>query len=121
MTGPTTRGGFDHDVVVVVSGFGGSVAALRLAEKSYDVLVYEAGRRFADHELPRTSWDLRRYLWAPAVGMFGIQRIHRLPDVLVLAGAGPLSGHHPVTAVRRDRADPEDVAGVGGEHRLRSA
>ncbi len=78
----------DHDVVVVGSGFGGSVAALRLAEKGYDVLVYEAGRRFADDELPRTSWDLRRYVWAPALGMFGIQRIHRLPDVLVLAGAG---------------------------------
>lgn len=78
----------DHDVVVVGSGFGGSVAALRLAEKGYDVLVYEAGRRFADDELPRSSWDLRRYLWAPALGLYGIQRIHRLPDVLVLAGAG---------------------------------
>ncbi len=78
----------DHDVVVVGSGVGGSVAALRLAEKGYDVLVYEAGRRFADDELPRSSWDLRRYLWAPALGLYGIQRIHRLPDVLVLAGAG---------------------------------
>ena len=80
--------GFDHDVVVVGSGFGGSVAALRLAEKGYGVLVYEAGRRFADDELPRTSWDVRRFLWAPALGCFGIQRIHRLPDVVVLAGAG---------------------------------
>ena len=78
----------DRDVVVVGSGFGGSVAALRLAEKGYDVLVHEAGRRFADDELPRTSWDVRRYLWAPALGCFGIQRIHRLPDVVVLAGAG---------------------------------
>ena len=79
---------FDHDVVVVGSGFGGSVGALRLAEKGYAVLVYEAGRRFADDELPRTSWDLRRFLWAPALGCFGIQRIHRLPHVVVLAGAG---------------------------------
>jgi cholesterol oxidase len=79
---------FDHDVVVVGSGFGGSVAALRLAEKGYDVLVYEAGRRFADAEHARTSWDLPRYLWAPRLGWFGVQRIHRLPDVVVLAGAG---------------------------------
>ena len=75
-------------VVVVGSGFGGSVAALRLAEKGYGVTVFEAGRRFADDELPRTSWDLHRYLWAPALGCFGIQRIHKLPDVMILAGAG---------------------------------
>ncbi|HEX5535224.1 MAG TPA: GMC family oxidoreductase [Actinomycetales bacterium] len=75
-------------VAVIGSGFGGSVAALRLAEKGYDVTVLEAGRRFADDELPRTSWDLRRYLWAPRLGCFGIQRIHKLPDVVILAGAG---------------------------------
>ncbi|EWT07336.1 cholesterol oxidase [Intrasporangium chromatireducens Q5-1] len=78
----------DHDVIVIGSGFGGSVAALRLAEKGYDVLVYEAGRRFADEDFARTSWDLRRYLWAPALGCYGVQRIHRLPHCLVLAGAG---------------------------------
>ncbi|WP_166851270.1 GMC family oxidoreductase N-terminal domain-containing protein [Isoptericola sp. BMS4] len=78
----------DYDVLVVGSGFGGSVAALRLTEKGYRVGVLEAGRRFTDSELPRTSWDLRRFLWAPGLGCFGIQRIHRLRDVLVLAGAG---------------------------------
>jgi cholesterol oxidase len=78
----------DHDVVVVGSGFGGSVAALRLAEKGYRVLVLEAGRRFADSDFPRTSWNLRRYLWAPRLGCFGLQRIHLLGHVLVLAGAG---------------------------------
>jgi cholesterol oxidase len=78
----------DYDVVVVGSGFGGSVAALRLAEKGYRVAVLEAGRRFADDEFAETSWNLRTYLWAPALGCYGVQRIHLLSDVLVLAGAG---------------------------------
>ncbi|MEZ0446712.1 FAD-dependent oxidoreductase [Cellulomonas sp. ICMP 17802] len=78
----------DYDVVVVGSGFGGSVAALRLVEKGYRVLVLEAGRRFTDETLPRTSWDVSRFLWAPRLGWLGIQRIHVLPDVVVLAGAG---------------------------------
>ena len=64
-----------YDVVVIGSGFGGSVAALRLVEKGYSVAVLEAGRRFADHEFPETSWRLRRFLWAPALGCYGIQRI----------------------------------------------
>ncbi|AXG12745.1 GMC oxidoreductase [Intrasporangium calvum] len=79
---------YDHDIVVIGSGFGGSVAALRLAEKGYRVHVYEAGRRFADEDFAETSWNLRRYLWAPRLGCYGVQRIHRLPHCLVLAGAG---------------------------------
>ncbi|TDD03618.1 GMC family oxidoreductase [Saccharopolyspora terrae] len=81
-------GGTDFDVVVIGSGFGGSVAALRLTEKGYRVAVLEAGRRFSDEELPKTSWDLRKFLWAPQLGCFGVQRIHMLRDVLILAGAG---------------------------------
>ena len=95
--------GLDYDVVVVGSGFGGSVAALRLTEKGYRVAVLEAGQRFDDpsrdapadrhRALPRNSWHTRRYLWAPALRAFGIQRIHLLRGekgarVLVLAGAG---------------------------------
>ncbi len=79
---------YDHDVVVVGSGFGGSVAALRLAERGYGVLVYEAGRRFEDADFAKTSWDVRRYVWAPKLKCFGVQRIHRLRDVMILAGAG---------------------------------
>ncbi|MGW0207595.1 GMC family oxidoreductase N-terminal domain-containing protein [Streptomyces sp. NPDC003233] len=80
--------GYDYDVIVVGSGFGGSVSALRLTEKGYKVGVLEAGRRFTRDSLPKNSWDLRNYLWAPKLGMFGIQRIHLLGNVMVLAGAG---------------------------------
>ncbi len=78
----------DFDVVVIGSGFGGSVAALRLSEKGYKVAVLEAGRRFSDKDFPKTSWRLSRFLFMPRLGLRGIQRIHVLPDVLVLAGAG---------------------------------
>jgi len=78
----------DVDVVVIGTGFGGSVAALRLAEKGYTVHMLEAGRRFEDKDFAKTSWDLRNYLWAPALGLYGIQRVHKLPDVMILAGAG---------------------------------
>jgi cholesterol oxidase len=78
----------EWDVLVVGSGFGGSVAALRASEKGYRVLVAEAGRRFADHELPRTNWDARNYLWAPGLGCYGVQRIDLLKHVMVLSGAG---------------------------------
>jgi cholesterol oxidase len=75
------------DVVVVGSGFGGSVAALRLAEKGYRVTVVEAGQRFTAATLPRNSWDVRRYLWLPRLGCHGIQKITLLGKVLVLSGA----------------------------------
>lgn len=78
----------DYDVVIIGSGFGGSVSALRLTEKGYRVLVLEAGPRYADEEFAKTSWNLRKFLWAPALGMFGIQRIHLLRNVMILAGAG---------------------------------
>ncbi|MFJ8597416.1 GMC oxidoreductase [Streptomyces shenzhenensis] len=79
---------YDYDVIVVGSGFGGAVTALRLTEKGYRVGVLEAGRRFTRDTLPKNSWDLKNYLWAPTFGMYGIQRIHLLGNVMVLAGAG---------------------------------
>ena len=78
----------DYDVLVIGSGFGGSVTALRLTEKGYRVGVLEAGCRFEDADYPRTSWDARRFLWAPKLGCKGIQRIHLLRNVIILAGAG---------------------------------
>jgi cholesterol oxidase len=79
---------FDADYLIVGSGFGGSVSALRLAEKGYRVVVLEAGRRWRAQDFPRTNWNARKALWLPALGCYGIQRIAWLKDVMVLAGAG---------------------------------
>ncbi|MFY1635974.1 GMC family oxidoreductase [Solwaraspora sp. WMMB335] len=105
-----------YDVVVVGSGFGGSVAALRLAEKGYSVLVLEAGRRFADHELPRTSWRVGRFLWAPALGCFGIQRITLLRSAghRVAAGRRGTSGRRRPDIGTRAGVLVLSGAGVGG-------
>ncbi len=78
----------DYDVLIIGSGFGGSVSALRLTEKGYRVGVLEAGRRYADPDFAKNSWHLRDFLWAPKLGCYGIQRIHLLNNVMVLAGAG---------------------------------
>src|SRR3990172_9554324 len=78
----------DADVIVIGSGFGGSVSALRLTEKGYRVLVLEAGRRFGPDDFARSTWNLRRFLWFPRLGMRGIQRIDLLREVMVLSGAG---------------------------------
>jgi len=78
----------EFDVLVIGSGFGGAVAALRLTEKGYRVAVLEEGRRFEPDDFPATSWHVRDYLWAPRLGCRGIQRLTPLRDVLVLSGAG---------------------------------
>ena len=85
---------FDYDVVIIGSGFGGSVAALRAAEKGYRVGVMESGRRWKDEDIPKTNWDLKNYVWFPAAELYGIQRIEYLDDVLVLCGAGVGGGSH---------------------------
>ena len=76
------------DFVIVGSGFGGSVSAMRLREKGYSVLVLERGRRYRDEDFARTNWNLRRYLWAPSLRCFGILQISPFRDVVVLHGAG---------------------------------
>jgi cholesterol oxidase len=76
------------DFVVVGSGFGGSVSALRLTEKGYSVRVLERGKRFRDEDFARTNWNVRKALWAPALRCFGILQISPFRDVFVLHGAG---------------------------------
>jgi len=79
---------YDYDWVVVGSGFGGSVSALRLAEKGYSVAVIECGKRFGDKDFPKSTWDLRRYFWAPRLGLRGIFRLSTFKDVAVVSGSG---------------------------------
>jgi cholesterol oxidase len=78
----------DYDWIVIGSGFGGSVSALRLAQKGYRVCMLEAGRRFEDPDFPRSAWQLRRFLWFPVIGLRGIMRIYLFKDIAILAGAG---------------------------------
>jgi cholesterol oxidase len=78
----------EYDYVVVGSGFGGSVAALRLTEKGYRVAVVEMGKRFAKEDFAKTTWNARRFLWRPALGCYGIMQMTLLRDVFILHGAG---------------------------------
>ncbi|MFL6159353.1 MAG: GMC oxidoreductase [Marmoricola sp.] len=103
-------GDFDFDVIIIGSGFGGSVSALRLAEKGYKVAVLEAGARFEDSDFADDSWDVKRYLFRPEVGCYGIQRIDALKDCMIVSGAGVGGGslvyantlYEPLDAFYRD-------------------
>lgn len=77
-----------YDFLVIGSGFGGSVSALRLSEKGYSVAVLEAGKRYRPEDFPESNWNVFKHLWAPALRCFGILRISFLSDVLILHGAG---------------------------------
>nr|HEX4318657.1 GMC family oxidoreductase [Kofleriaceae bacterium] len=85
---PEAAPSVDVDVVVIGSGFGGSVAALRLVEKGYSVVVLERGKRWRPEDFPRTNWNARKSLWLPAAKCFGILRLSFLSDVFVLSGSG---------------------------------
>lgn len=76
------------DYVIIGSGFGGSVSAMRLTEKGYSVLVMERGKRFRDQDFARSTWNVRRYVWLPAMRCFGILQISPFKDVFVLHGSG---------------------------------
>ncbi|MFJ9367240.1 GMC oxidoreductase [Nocardia sp. NPDC101769] len=102
---------FDYDVVVIGSGFGGSVSALRLSEKGYRVAVLESGRRWNAEDIPKTNWNVRKSIWAPRLGLTGTQRISILGKCAVFSAAGVGGGsliygntlYEPLPAFYTDR------------------
>jgi cholesterol oxidase len=81
-------GAAHYDAIVIGSGFGGSVAALRLTEKGHRVLLLEKGKRFAPGDFPKTNWDLRRWLWMPELAMHGIFKMTFFEHVTIFSGVG---------------------------------
>jgi cholesterol oxidase len=77
-----------YDYVIIGSGFGGSVSAMRLTEKGYSVLVLERGKRFEDHDFPKTNWNLPKFLWLPVLRCYGIFQMTFLNGQLALHGNG---------------------------------
>ncbi len=81
-------GNFDYDYIIIGSGFGGSVSALRLTEKGYKVLVLEKGKRLGSEDFPRTNWNLKKWLWLPLFRFFGFFKITWFRHVTILSGVG---------------------------------
>ena len=98
--------GFDYDFIVIGSGFGGSVSALRLTEKGYKVCVLEAGKRYADDDFAKTTWNVRKYLWIPKLGCYGIMRITPLGNMLILSGTGVGGGSLGYACTLLEPPDP---------------
>jgi len=104
-----TETGYDYDWLIIGSGFGGSVSALRLSEKGYTVGVLERGRRFRDEDYAASTWQLRKFLWAPHLGLRGIFRMTPFKDVFIASGSA-VGGGSVVYAATLYRAAPSFFA-----------
>jgi len=102
---------FDFDFVVVGSGFGGSVAAYRLAEKGYKVAVMEMGLRWTAENLPTTSWTIHRWFWRPKLALRGFFNMRFFRHVTVLHGCAVGGGS--VTYAATSLRPPDKVWGTG--------
>lgn len=78
----------EYDYIIIGSGFGGAVSALRLSEKGYSVLVIEKGKWYKSNDFPKTNWDLKKWLWIPFLRCFGIMKISLFKHISILSGTG---------------------------------
>ncbi len=78
----------NYDYVIIGSGFGGSVSALRLCEKGYKVLIIEKGKWYAKDDFPKTNWNLKKWLWLPSLRFFGIMKMTFFKHVGIISGVG---------------------------------
>ena len=104
------------DVIIIGSGFGGSVSALRLAEKGYKVAVLEKGKRYKANDFPKSNWDIRKYLWFPRLFLYGIQCITLFRDLFVIHGAGVGGGSLVYANTHLEPSDKafDDKGWIGG-------
>jgi len=106
----------EYDIIIIGSGFGGSVSALRLAEKGYKVLVLEKGKRYKTEDFPKTNWNIKKFLWMPNLFLYGIQCVTLLKNIFILHGAGVGGGslvYANTLLVPPDKAF-EDKRWIGG-------
>lgn len=78
----------DYDYIIIGSGFGGSVSALRLSQKGYKVLVIEKGKWYKAKDFPKTNWNFKKWLWMPSIGFFGIMKLSIFKHIAIISGTG---------------------------------
>jgi len=101
------KSNFDYDFIIIGSGFGGSVSALRLSEKDYKVAVLEKGKRWQKEDFPKTNWNIKKNLWLPQMGCYGYQMLTQLKHVLIFHGGGVGGGS--LVYANQLLVPPEDV------------
>jgi choline dehydrogenase-like flavoprotein len=98
-----------YDFVIIGSGFGGSVSAMRLAEKGYRVLVLERGLRYEDEDFPKSNWVLWKFLWMPALRFFGIMELSLLRNVMAFSWSGVGGGRQNHESCSRANGQGEHI------------
>lgn len=108
-----------YDYIVIGSGFGGSVSAMRLSQKGYEVAVIESGKKWQSEDFAESNWNIRKFLWMPNIFLYGIQRMNMLNDIFILSGAGVGGGSlnyaNTLYIPKEEFFEKESVKQLGGK------